>query len=110
MSCCFYYNTHFVELATNAGTSLQLSTTNDSNISNLTPYYFKRTAEINVVPTAPIPVTVGVNGSFVPLNNKYGEQIYSDKVPRRAVGMYIVPTTGDPYVILLTTPGCKNRR
>ncbi len=110
MTSCFYYNTHFVETVTNAGTSVQLTTTNATNISNLTPYYFKRTAEINVVPTAPIPVTVGVNGSFVPLENKYGEQIYSDKIPRRAVGMYIVPTEGDPYVILLTTPSCRSRR
>ena len=110
MSNCFYYNTHFVETVVNAGTTLQINTTNDTNISTLTPYYFKRTAEIADVTTAPIPVTVGVNGSYVPLNNKYGQQIMSDKIPRRAVGMYIVPTTGDPYVILLTTPACRCRR
>jgi hypothetical protein len=110
MTYCFYYNTHFVETVVNAGTSLQINTTNDTNISNLTPYYFKRAAEISVVPTAPIPVEVGVNGTFVALNNKYGQQIMSDKVPRRAVGMYVVPTEGDPYVILLTTPSCKCRR
>ena len=108
MSPC-YYNTHVVETVVNAGTTLQLNTTNDTNISNLTPYYFKRMAEISSVPTAPIPVTIGVNGTYVTLENKFGEQIYSDKIPRRAVGMYIVPTTGDPYVILLTTP-CKRCR
>ena len=108
MSPC-YYNTHIVETVVNAGTTLQLNTTNDSNISNLTPYYFKRPAEISVVTTAPIPVTIGVNGVQVAFENKFGEQIYSDKVPRRAVGMYIVPATGDPYVILLTTP-CKRYR
>lgn len=110
MSYCFYYNTHFVETVVNVGATLQLITTNSTNISNLTPYYFKRTGEISSVPTAPIPVTVGVNGTFVALNNKYGQQIMSDKIPRRAVGMYIVPETGDPYVILLTTPACRCRR
>ena len=110
MSLCCYYNTHVVETVVNAGETLQLNTTNDTNISNLTPYYFKRPAEISSVTTAPIPVTVGVNGTQIALENKYGEQIFSDKVPRRAVGMYIVPATGNPYVILLTTPCKRSRR
>ena len=110
MSHCFYYNTHFVETATNTGTAIQLTTTNSTNISTLTPYYFKRTTDITSVIGAPLPVQVEVNGAFVALENKYGEQITSDKVPRRAVGMYIVPATDDPYVILLTTPACRCRR
>ena len=110
MSHCFYYNTHLVETVVNAGTTLQLNTTNDTNISNMTPYYFKRTAEISSITEGPIPVTVGVNGIQVTLENKYGEQILSDAVPRRAVGMYIAPETGTPYVILLTTPCRRCRR
>lgn len=53
---------------------------------------------------APLPVQVNVNGTAVALLNRYSLPILSNRVPKRSKGTYVVPTTGDPYVILHTTP------
>lgn len=94
--------THRVITAT-AGTSLELTTTNSDNINDKDPYYFTANRGlVNSLPTAPLPVTVAVNTVQVPLWDKYGVQILSSALPRKAFGYYSEETT--PHVILVNTP------
>ena len=58
----------------------------------------------DVVTGTPLPVQITINGVAVDLLNRFALPILSNRVPRRALGTYVVPTTGDPYVILHTTP------
>jgi hypothetical protein len=93
---------HRVITAT-AGTSLELTTTNSDNINDKDPYYFQANARaISNLPTTPLPVTVLINGTFVPLLDKYGVQILSSAIPRKAFGYYSEETT--PHVGLINTP------
>lgn len=97
---------HYVESVTATATNVVLDVTNDTNISSLEPFNLltgcRRISE--VVTGAPLPVQVTVNGVAVDLLNRFALPILSNRVPRRAQGTYVVPTTGDPYVILHTTP------
>ena len=103
---CGAYNlsrfSHRVITAT-AGTTLVLTTTNSDNINDKDPYRFYANRSIaSSLPAVAVPVTVEVNGVQVPLMNKYGVQILSSAIPRRAFGYYSVETT--PHVILVNTP------
>lgn len=97
---------HSVQAITDNTTSIDLTVSNSTDIGNLQPFILIRNKSVSV-PTAPVPVTINVNGTSVELQNKYGIQIQSNRLPRRAVGAYVVPETGDPYVILFTTPYCR---
>lgn len=93
---------HRVVTAT-AGTSLELTTTNSSNVNDKDPYYFQANARvISSLPATPLPVTVEINGNFVPLWDKYDVQILSSAIPRKAFGYYSEETT--PHVGLINTP------
>ena len=90
-------------VVTTAGATLELTTTNSDSINDRDPYYFSINARVlNGLPTTPVPVTVEVNGTQVPLWNKYGVQILSSAIPRKAFGYYSEEDT--PHVILITTP------
>lgn len=90
-------------VTTTAGETLALVTTNSDNINDKDPYVFIANARIiNNLPETPVPVTVEVNGTQVPLWNKYGEQILSSAIPRNANGYY--SETPTPHVILINTP------
>ena len=106
--CNFCPNEHIVETVTATATELTLTVTNDTNISNLEDFIFKTGCKSigDVVTGAPIPVVITVNGAAVELRNRFSLQIQSNRVPRRALGTYVVPPTGAPFVILHTTP-CK---
>ena len=80
-----------------------LTTTNSDNINDKDPYrfYANRTI-VGQLPDPAVAVTVEVNGTQVPLWNKYGVQILSSAIPRRAFGYYSEETT--PHVILINTP------
>ena len=80
-----------------------LTTTNSDNINDKDPYrfYANRTI-VGQLPEPAVAVTVEVNGTQVPLWNKYGVQILSSAIPRRAFGYYSEETT--PHVILINTP------
>lgn len=97
---------HWVESVTATATNVVIDVTNDTNISSLEPFNLivgcRRVGE--VVTGAPLPVQITVNGVAVDLLNRYALPILSNRVPRRAQGTYVEPTTGDPYVILHTTP------
>lgn len=101
-------NTHCVENVTVTDTNVALTVTNSTNISSLECFNLKVNGCIsNRVSGAPLPVQIVVNGTAVSLLNKYSLPILSNRVPRRAKGAYVVPTSGTPYVILFTTPRCK---
>ena len=90
-------------VTTTAGATLALVTTNSDNINDKDPYKFIVNAcALNNLPETPVPVTVEVNGTQVPLWNKYGEQLLSSAIPREAVGYY--SETPTPHVILVNTP------
>ena len=80
-----------------------ITTTNSNNINDKDPYRFIANACIlNNLPDTPVAVTVEVNGVQVPLWDKYGIQIKTSSIPRRACGYYSEEPT--PHVILVNTP------
>ena len=101
---------HIVETAAyTAGTSVNLTVTSSNNVGDGDVFIFRCPVTIrdNVI-TTPTPVFVTINGvTNIPLKNKFGKQIMSDRVPKRAYGYYIADTESEtpaPYVILVTTP------
>ena len=80
-----------------------ITTTNSNNINDKDPYRFIANACIlNNLPDVPVAVTVEVNGAQVPLWDKYGVQILTSAIPRKACGYYSEEPT--PHVILVNTP------
>lgn len=93
--------------ATNLTTGGLLTVTNSNNIANLMPFDLVLCLNPNaVILGAPVDYTITVNGTDVALKNKLGLPISTDHLcsRKRYRGYYVVPTTGDPYVILLNTP------
>lgn len=93
--------------ATNLTTGGLLTVTNSNNIANLMPFDLVLCLNPNaVILGAPVNYTITVNGADVALLNRVALPISTDHLcPRkRYKGRYIVPETGDPYVILLNTP------
>lgn len=84
-------------------TSGAITTTNSNQINDKDPYrFFANACILNNLPDTPVAVTVEVNGTQVPLWDKYGVQIETSAIPRRAYGYYSEEPT--PHVILITTP------
>lgn len=80
-----------------------LTTTNSDNINDKDPYkFFANRTIVGQLPEPAVAVTVEVNSTQVPLLNKYGVQILSSAIPRRAFGYYSEEAT--PHVILINTP------
>ena len=101
---------HIVETATYvAGTSLTLTVTNSTNVGDGDIFIFRCPVTVrDNITGVPVPVYININNSAtVILKDKFGQQIQSDKVPKRAFGYYISDSTSAepaPYVILVTTP------
>lgn len=97
---------HYLEAVTATAANVVLTVSDDTNISSLEPFNIitgcKRISD--VVTGAPLPVQVTVNGTAVPLLNRFSLPVLSNRVPQRSKGTYVVPATGTPYVILHTTP------
>lgn len=90
-------------LSATAGANLELTTTFSDNINDKDPYYFYASNRtINSLPTVPLSVTTEVNGTQIPIWNKYGEQLLSSAIPTNSEGYYSATPT--PHVILITTP------
>jgi hypothetical protein len=80
-----------------------ITTTNSNLINDKDPYkFFANACILNNLPDTPVAVTVEVNGAQVPLQNKYGVQIETNAIPRKAYGYYSAEPT--PHVILVNTP------
>jgi len=111
MNCNCNPNFHKVTALASVGETTQtgvlMTVTNDTNIASLD--YFELVLCTNpggVVTGAPVPYTIEINGAAVALNNKYGLPIYTNRLHtrKRYYGSYVVPSEGDPYVILWNTP------
>ena len=101
---------HIVETATYvAGTSLTLTVTNSTNVGDGDVFIFRCPVTVrDNITGVPVPVFANINDvATIPLKNKFGQQIWSDRVPKRAFGYYIADSQAEtpaPYVILVTTP------
>lgn len=103
---------HRVETITATATNVVLTVSDSTNVSAYDDFdfYFPKYRSIRDVVTGdPLPVQINVNGVDVDVLNRFAEPLQSNRVPRRSQGTYIVPATGDPYVILHNTPFCDPR-
>lgn len=90
-------------LGATAGTNLELTTTFSDNINDKDPYkFYASNRVITTLPTTPLPVTVEVNGTQVPVWDKYSDPLLSSAIPKEAEGYYSVTPT--PHVGLIDTP------
>lgn len=106
MSC--NSNIHKITAITPSDTAVNITVSNSTDIGNLEPFAIRTCNCVSFTPpTSPLPVTINVNGSDIALLNKYSIQLTSNHIPSFAYGAYVVPTTGDPYVILFSTPRCR---
>ena len=113
MMCNCNPNFHKVTNLTSVGedtqTGVLMTVTNSTNISNLDNFELVLCVNPSTVVTgAPVPYTLTVNSESVALVNKYSLPIYTDRLKTRKkyYGAYVVPSGGDPYVILFNTPDC----
>ena len=92
---------------TNLTTAGLLTVTNSNNIANLTPFELVLCLNpSSVITGAPVNMTITVNGTTAALLNRIALPISTDHIRSRTryKGVYVIPTSGDPYVILLDTP------
>ena len=93
--------------ATNLTTGGLLTVTNSNNIANLTPFDLVLCLNpSSVITGAPVNYTITINGTVATLLNRIALPISTDHLmPRKRYhGYYVIPTSGDPYVILVNTP------
>lgn len=106
MNCNPYF--HKVTALTASDTAVEMTITNGTNIAELD--YFELVLCVcpdSVVTGAPLPYTININGTSVPLLNKYALPIRTNRLRtrKRYFGSYVTSTTG-PFVILWNTPDC----
>ena len=113
MTCIYNNNPYFHKVTAleqvggETPTAVNMTVTNDTNIGDLAYFELILTVNPNTVVTGnPLPYTITINGSTVNLVNRYSLPIYTNRLNmrKRYYGNYIVPDSGDPYVILLNTP------
>lgn len=105
MNCNPYF--HKVTSLTASDTAVEMTITNNTNISSFDCFELVLCqSPSSVVTGEPLPFTINVNGTAVNLLNRYSLPIFTNRLrPRKKyIGAYVVPTTGDPYVILFNTP------
>ena len=103
IKCC--RKSHRVFDITATDTNLILSVSNSTNIGDNErfKFYFPKSLKGAIganITGAPLPVLVTVNGVDVQLIDTNGQAVLSNRVPIRSDGRYIVPATGEPYVLL----------
>lgn len=83
--------THRVTNITADTTLVNLSVTNNSNIGQLEPFQLviSRCKQVSVA-NNPLPVTITVNGTVMPLLDYNGIQVMSNKIPLRACGTCVL--------------------
>ena len=99
MNCSFCSNVHKTTALSTAGL---LTVTNASNVGNFE--CFRLILTINpdsVITTAPVDYTISINGNDVPIWDKWGYPITTDRLHTRKcyVGRYIESDT--PHITLL---------
>ena len=113
MNCFNESYQHKVTALNYTGTAVQMTVTNNTNISDLDPFELLLcTNPSSTVQGAPVPYTLTLNGvANIPLKNRWGLPVYTNRLSTRRVyhGRYIVDTSGETavtYVILTDTPNC----
>jgi hypothetical protein len=114
-NCNFSLNNPFVHWVISDGstvsaTAVELAVTNSTNIADHAEFHFRANNNvINLasVTGAPVPVTININSTAIQLWDKFGEQILSNQIPKRAFG-YVSLESPTPHVILLNTPKENN--
>lgn len=99
-NCCPYM--HKTTAISATGT---LTVTNANNVGNFDRFCLCFTINpSNVITTAPVALSVTLNGAEVPIIDEWGFPVNSDKVctRKRYYGRYIESTT--PHVTLLNVP------
>lgn len=92
--------------STVSATAVALAVTNSTNIADHEQFNFRannNVINLSAVTGAPVPVTININSTALQLWDKYGEQILSNQIPKRAFG-YVSLESTTPHVILITTP------
>lgn len=100
---------HKVTSLTASDTAVNMTITNNTNISDLDCFELVLCVNPNTVVTgAPLPYTITVNGTAVSLYNKYYLPVYTNRLRSRKkyYGAYVATDGGTPYVILFNTPDC----
>lgn len=104
----FHKTTALTPTPADTPTSLNLTITNSGNISSLE--YMELVmcqCPDSVITGAPVPMTVTINGTAVPLRNKYALPIQSNRLaPRKRYFGSFVNDGTNAYVILWNTPDC----
>ena len=101
---CNCANKHVSTALTAAGV---LTVTNDSNVGNFDKFCLILTINPNsIITTAPVDYTVTINGTAVPIWDKWGYPITTDRLCTRKcyVGRYVESAT--PHVTLINA--CSN--
>jgi len=97
----------FEHLATALSSDGLLTITNNANIGNFEPFDLRLKENLTTVITAePVLYQVIVNGTAIYLKSIWGTYIPTNRLRARVTykGRYIVPATGDPYVVLTNFP------
>lgn len=109
--CCnpfFHKSISLTPTPADTPTSLNMTITNSGNISNLENIELVMCQNPDSLITgAPVPMTITINGTAVPLRNKYSLPIQSNRLTtrKRYFGAY-VNDGQNAYVILWNTPNC----
>ena len=84
-----------------------LTVTNSTNIGNFEPFTLRLRENLTAsITAAPVLYQATINGAAVYLKSAFGTYIPTNRLCARVVyrGRYIVPETGDPYIVLLNVP------
>lgn len=101
---CNCGNIHKISNVTVSGATVALTADNSTDIGDLQRFNILMNKTISGIVAEPLPVTISVNGETIPLKNRFGQQILSNKVPFGFSLGYYVADELEPYVILLSTP------
>lgn len=104
-------NPHFhkVTSLTASETAVNMTVTNNTNISDLECMEIVLCVCPNTVVTgAPLPYTMTINGVEVPVYNRYSLPLRTNRMQTRKVyhGAYVSTGADSGYVILFDTPEC----
>lgn len=100
--CCNRINV--VTSATVDSTNLVLDFASPVTVANEGRCNFRVCASIPTEITATMPVQVTVNGTAVPLLDRYGNQVYATELRRRIVYRGYFGNETTPHVITYTNP------
>lgn len=104
---CPYF--HKVTALTASDTAVTMTVTNSTNVSSLDNFELVLCVNPSTVVTgSPLPYNVTINGTAVPVYNKYSLPVYTNRLrARKKYYGSFVTVSGNSYVILWNTPDCS---